>query len=206
MRQKCDEMCLLTTEDSISQTAGNKLFQSHPVVDPPNQFLTLVLQVMIYEQLRLKYRIKLFSYYKVVYINWLFICAGEQHFLKDCMCAQRRFRSAFASAKSDQSLRCPLEDVLDPCRKCCGLALSHCTTEPRIRLVRPEKPQISLRIRSVCADLLRKHAYSNILNFLPLKTDLDKKKKKTLIFFHIWAQNIDCGNSLETTIYVFEQK
>ena len=40
-----------------------------------------------------------------LYMIW----AGTQHYLKDCMCAPRRLRSACASAQSDQSLRCPLE-------------------------------------------------------------------------------------------------
>ena len=30
------------------------------------------------------------------------------------LCAQRRLRSAWASAQSDQSLRCPHEEKLDP--------------------------------------------------------------------------------------------
>ena len=30
------------------------------------------------------------------------------------LCAQRRLRSAWASAQSDQSLRCPHEESLDP--------------------------------------------------------------------------------------------
>ena len=30
------------------------------------------------------------------------------------LCAQRRFRSAWAFAQSDQSLRCPHEESLDP--------------------------------------------------------------------------------------------
>ena len=34
--------------------------------------------------------------------------------LQDCMCAQRRLRSACTSAQADQSLRCPPEDTLDP--------------------------------------------------------------------------------------------
>ena len=42
---------------------------------------------------------------------------------------------------------------------------------------------------------LRKHAYSNILNILPLKTEIFQIK--ILIFFHISDQNIDCGYSLE---------
>ena len=37
------------------------------------------------------------------------------HFLQACMCAQRRLRSACASAQCDQSLRWPPEDSLDPC-------------------------------------------------------------------------------------------
>ena len=36
-----------------------------------------------------------------------------QYFLQDCMCAQRRLRSACAYAQSDQSLRWPSEDALD---------------------------------------------------------------------------------------------
>ena len=32
-----------------------------------------------------------------------------QHFLQDCMCAQRKPRSVH----SDQSIRCPLEDAMD---------------------------------------------------------------------------------------------
>ena len=42
---------------------------------------------------------------------------------------------------------------------------------------------------------LRKHAYSNILKILPPKTE--SFQIKNLIFFHISAQNIDCGYSLE---------
>ena len=42
---------------------------------------------------------------------------------------------------------------------------------------------------------LREHAYSNILKILPPKKG--KFSDKILIFFHISAQNIDCGYSLE---------
>ena len=42
---------------------------------------------------------------------------------------------------------------------------------------------------------LRKHAYSNILEISPPKTE--SFQIKILIFFHITAQNIDCGYSLE---------
>ena len=40
---------------------------------------------------------------------------------------------------------------------------------------------------------LRKHAYSNILKISPPKTE--SFQIKNLIFFHISAQNIDCGYS-----------
>ena len=54
---------------------------------------------------------------------------------------------------------------------------------------------------------LRKHAYSNILKTLqPKKGNFPIKNSD---IFHISAQNIDCGYSLEPpwpTIYVFEQK
>ena len=42
---------------------------------------------------------------------------------------------------------------------------------------------------------LRKHAYSNILKILPPKTENFQIKNSDL--FHISAQNIDCGYSLE---------
>ena len=42
---------------------------------------------------------------------------------------------------------------------------------------------------------LRKHAYSNILKILPPKNEIFQTKIP--IFFHISAQNIDCGYSLE---------
>ena len=46
----------------------------------------------------------------VEYIIW----AAAQHFLLYCMCAQLRLWSACASAQANQSLRCALEDALDP--------------------------------------------------------------------------------------------
>ena len=52
---------------------------------------------------------------------------------------------------------------------------------------------------SVCSVLndntLRKHAYSNILKILPSKNGNFSDKKSDI--FHISAQNIDCGYSLE---------
>ena len=51
---------------------------------------------------------------------------------------------------------------------------------------------------SACADArpaLRKHAYSNILKFLPPKNEYFQMKNSDI--FHISAQNIDCGYSLE---------
>ena len=42
---------------------------------------------------------------------------------------------------------------------------------------------------------LRKHAYSNILKISPPKTE--SFQIKIQIFFHISAQNIDCGYPLE---------
>ena len=44
-------------------------------------------------------------------------------------------------------------------------------------------------------DSLRKHAYSNILKILPQKTENFQIKNSDI--FHISAQNIDCGYSLE---------
>ena len=42
---------------------------------------------------------------------------------------------------------------------------------------------------------LRKHAYSNILKILPPK--IEKFQIKNSDNFHVYAQNIDCGYSLE---------
>ena len=42
---------------------------------------------------------------------------------------------------------------------------------------------------------LRKHTYSNILKISPPKTQNFRIKKSD--YFHISAQNIDCGYSLE---------
>ena len=42
---------------------------------------------------------------------------------------------------------------------------------------------------------LRKHAYSNILKILPQKNESFQIKKSDI--FHVSAQNIDCGYSLE---------
>ena len=42
---------------------------------------------------------------------------------------------------------------------------------------------------------LRKHAYSNILKILPPKNETFQIKNSDI--FHISAQNIDCGYSLE---------
>ena len=43
---------------------------------------------------------------------------------------------------------------------------------------------------------LRKHAYSNIMKILPPKNE--NFQTKTSDIFHVSAQNIDCGYSLET--------
>ena len=44
---------------------------------------------------------------------------------------------------------------------------------------------------------LRKQAYSNILKILPLQNEKFPIKKSDI--FHVSAQNIDCGYSLEPT-------
>ena len=52
-----------------------------------------------------------------------------------------------------------------------------------------------VKLLNIAYQTLRKHAYSNILNISPPKTE--SFQIKILIFFHISAQNIDCGYSLE---------
>ena len=45
---------------------------------------------------------------------------------------------------------------------------------------------------------LRKHAYSNILKILPLNNEKNSDQNSDI--FHISAQNIDCGFSLEAVL------
>ena len=47
----------------------------------------------------------------------------------------------------------------------------------------------------LCKHSLRKHAYSNILKIVPSKNENIQIKNSDI--FHIFAQNIDCGYSLE---------
>ena len=49
---------------------------------------------------------------------------------------------------------------------------------------------------------LRKHAYSNILKILPPKKEKFHIKKSDI--FHIPAQNIDCGYSLEQIFTIYK--
>ena len=56
-------------------------------------------------------------------------------------------------------------------------------------------PKMLLLTLAISIFTLRKHPYSNILKILPPKNE--KFQIKILIFFHIAAQNIDCGYSLE---------
>ena len=59
--------------------------------------------------------------------------------------------------------------------------------------MRRAKFDISKFCKRLCT--LRKHAYSNILKTLPSKNE--KFQMKNSDIFHISAQNIDCGYSLE---------
>ena len=52
--------------------------------------------------------------------------------------------------------------------------------------------QTNVRVKS---STLRKHAYSNVLKTLPPKKENFQIKNSDI--FHISAQNIDCGYSLE---------
>ena len=73
--------------------------------------------------------------------------------------------------------------------------------------IKKQQQKLEFRFHRECT--LRKHTYSNILKISPPKTEKNSDRK-TLIFFHISAQNIDYGCSLEpprdavltsTTIY-----
>ena len=65
---------------------------------------------------------------------------------------------------------------------------SHLSRLPRAFTV----AQLRYRVHGVP---LRKHTYSNILKILPPKMNIIQMKKFDI--FHISAQNIDCGYSLE---------
>ena len=129
------------------------------------------------------------------------------------ICVQRWFRSACAFKQSDQHLHCPLTEFLD-ITKCknleqrrgrefahaqktgirtfcaCTKALFRFAAHMLIHLYRD--PYVHRKeVRT-----LRKHAFSNILNFSPPKNESFQIKDSN-IFFHISAQNIDCGYSLE---------
>ena len=45
---------------------------------------------------------------------FIHIWAGAQQFIQDCMCAQRRLRSACTFAPANQNIHCPSECALDP--------------------------------------------------------------------------------------------
>ena len=62
-----------------------------------------------------------------------------------------------------------------------------------INIISLLSPDFALRVLMING--LRKHAFSNIWKISPPKTE--SFQIKILIFFHISAQNIDCGYSLE---------
>ena len=91
------------------------------------------------------------------------------------MYVQRRLRSACASAQTDQNLCCQHE-------------------EPLYNWLSKMYPLIILiRLRECAA--LRKPAHSNILKILQPKKENFQIKNSDI--FHISAQHIDCGYSLE---------
>ena len=78
--------------------------------------------------------------------------------------------------------------------------MSRCTAFLTRLHVHKAKSHISLRMRAKCSepplvDSLWKHAYSTILKILPPKNENFQIKNSDI--FHISAQNIDCGYSLE---------
>ena len=56
-------------------------------------------------------------------------------------------------------------------------------------------PSLNMAASMTVGFPLRKHAYSNILKILPPKNENFQIKNSNI--FHISAQNIDCGYSLE---------
>ena len=71
-------------------------------------------------------------------------------------------------------------------------------SETEVINTRIKKEPVTYKKSSIChleRDTLRKHAYSNILKLLPPKNKKNQIKNSDI--FHISAQNIDCGYSLE---------
>ena len=62
-------------------------------------------------------------------------------------------------------------------------------------VVEAEAKEIVKVVMPLCVLSLRKRAYSNILKILPPKNENFQIKNSNV--FHISAQNIDCGHSLE---------
>ena len=130
-------------------------------------------------------------------------------------------RSDCTSAQSDPGLRCPFKEYLNAVEYnveyCIDLQqrpLSDCVTSvakldiyfscmpyPPPPATDPRRHPFSQRSQVMCVNrltrvTLRKHAYLNILKISPSKTE--SFLIKILIFFFIFfAQNIDCGYSLE---------
>ena len=78
------------------------------------------------------------------------------------------------------------------------MAMFHSSNQPHICkthiLERNKKKKTKFDIH-IISNPLRKHAYSNILKILQPKPEIFQIN--ILMFFHISAQNIDCGYSLE---------
>ena len=88
--------------------------------------------------------------------------------------------------------------LIEPHREKVYLQTMH-THEETASLIIPNAPidysHQTVRMHRLIRFSLRKHAYSTILNTSPPKSE--SFQIKILIFFHISAQNIDCGYSLE---------
>ena len=117
------------------------------------------------------------------------------------MCAQRRLKSACASAQSDPSFSAR--------RNFTSLASQRVLSEDSDQTVNAQADlnlhwvhifkgtfsPLWLIYDELSKIALRKHAYSNILKILPPKNE--KFQIKNPDIFHTSAQNIDCGYSLE---------
>ena len=73
-----------------------------------------------------------------------------------------------------------------------GNTHEHSTSRARVQV---DCHKMTSHKRRFIESTLRKHAYSNILKILPPKNENFQMKNSDI--FHISAQNIDCGYSLE---------
>ena len=123
--------------------------------------------------------------------------------LQNGSCAKWRLRSAWASAQSDQSLRCPHEEILGP-----YLSIER-TAKTLIRLSgfpgwseswwahMPFVGFVMRCLKCLKSVITKTRLFKYIENFTTKTRKFSDRNSDIFFFFSISAQNIDCGYSIE---------